>query len=96
MSLSANQPKRGTQHGSSPADEVKRTGRDSGVVTPAKGYTEHGKSAGSDVESRTGRNTGTLSDAQSLGIGRGNADKGGSDGVSGIPDGVGGPLPSAK
>lgn len=94
MALSANQPKRGTQREKSPADEVKRTGRDSGVRTPAKGHTEHGKSAGSDVASRAGRSTGTMSTAQSLGIGRGNADKGGDGGVSGIPDGVGGPLPS--
>lgn len=94
MTLSANQPKRGHLRSVSPADEVKRTGRDSAVRTPAKGHTEHGKSAGSDVASRTGRDTGTMSTAQALGIGRGNADKGSDSGVSGIPDGVGGPLPS--
>lgn len=95
MALSANQPKRGTQRGKSPADEVQRGGRPDGMRTPAKGHTEHGKSAGSDVGSRAGRDTGTMSSAQSLGIGRGNADKGGGS-VAGIPDGVGGPLPSVS
>lgn len=95
MTLSANQPKRGTLREKSPADEVQRTGRDSSVVTPAKGYTEKGKSAGSDVGSRSGRDAGITSKSHPFGIKSG-ADSDGGPAVGGIPDGVGGPLPSAK
>lgn len=93
MALTATQKRVGTQRSKSPADEVKRSGRDSGVRTPAKGFTEKGKSPAESV-SRTGRSTPTGT-APNKGIGRGSADSGSGNVARLKGDGVGGPLPSA-
>jgi hypothetical protein len=94
MALSANQKKRGTQHEKSSPDDVARTGRDSAVRTPAKGFTEKGKSPVEGV-ARTGRGDSLDQVGPSKGIGRGNADAGGGDASRMPADGVGKPLPSA-
>lgn len=72
-----------TERGSSPPDEVKRTGRP--LPRGAKGYTEKGKDGGSDAD-RSKRESGVMATG-GYGIGRGDADKGGRS-VTRIPDDI--------
>jgi hypothetical protein len=86
MALSANQKKRGTQHGKSPADEVARTGRDSFLKrSGSRGVTR--EVSRPDV-ARTGRPSGVMQVSPSKGIGRGNADRGSDGGVKRLPDDI--------
>lgn len=71
-----------TERGQSPPDEVKRAGRP--VPRGAKGYTEAGKDPGSDAD-RSKRDSGAGPNGSGLGIGKGDADKGGKS-VSRIDD----------
>lgn len=92
MALSSNQPKRGTQRGKSPADEVSRTGRDS--FTKPSGSRGVTRTKDAPDVARTGRDSGTVQPGHSKGIGRGNADSGSDSGASRLSDGVDSPFPT--
>lgn len=91
MSLTKNQPSRGTQRGVS-KNSTSRTGRSSGLEKTGSIGQVHGVSKNSTKRTGSADGTGPVGPAQGIGRGKG---AGEAPNASGIPDGVGREFPSA-